>query len=63
MDFLRRLYENAMSNAERMTGAYEGDSEARWGILVAVLAAIVAGWAIHAALKGKNRGRNQDHDS
>jgi hypothetical protein len=60
MEFLRGLYENAMSNAERMTGAYEGDSEARWGLLIAVLAAVVAGFAIRAALKRKDHGRDND---
>ena len=53
MDFLKSLYDNAMANAERVTGGYASDPESRWGLLVAVLAAVAAGLAIRAFLKSR----------
>jgi len=55
MEWLQRIYENAMANMERRTGAYE-DPENQWGFLLAILGAIAVGFAINHMLKKKKRG-------
>jgi hypothetical protein len=60
MDWLKSIYDNAMSNSERMTGAYADSDEARFGILIAVLAAVAAGIALNAFLRGRRRDRDDD---
>ena len=64
MEWLQRIYENAMANMERHTGAYS-ESENQWGILLAILGAIAVGFAINHILKkrrGGGRGGNQGRD-
>jgi hypothetical protein len=37
MEWLKSIYDNAMSNAERMTGGYAASEESRFGLLIAIL--------------------------
>ena len=55
MEWLQRLYDNAMANMERQTGAF-ADSENNWGFLLAILAAIVLGIAINRFIKNRRGG-------
>jgi len=61
MEWLQNIYNNAMANMERQTGAFADSSENRWGFLVAVLAAIVVGIALNRFIKSR-RGGGQDRN-
>jgi hypothetical protein len=50
-----------MSNAERMTGGYAASEESRFGLLIAILAAVAAGIALNAFLRSR-RGQRRDDD-
>ncbi|HMB75945.1 MAG TPA: hypothetical protein VKN76_06070 [Kiloniellaceae bacterium] len=61
MEWLQNIYDNAMANMERHTGAYS-DSANQWGFLVAILAAVVVGIAINRYLKSRRGGGRDGND-
>jgi hypothetical protein len=61
MEWLKSIYDNALSNAERMTGGYAESDESRFGLLIAILAAVAAGIALNAFLRSR-RGQRRDDD-
>ncbi|MEM7171389.1 MAG: hypothetical protein AAF530_14550 [Pseudomonadota bacterium] len=59
-DWLNQIYENAMANMDRRVGSY-GDSEVQWGIILSILAAVLAGWAILSLMR-KGSSKNKDEE-
>ena len=59
MEWLQRIYENAMSNMDRRVGAFE-DPANQWGMIIAILGAIGAAFAVHYMLRKNKRDKDQD---
>lgn len=58
MDSLTSIFDNAMNNMNRITSGY-ADSDTQWGYILAILGAVVVGWAVISFMR-KNNTRNDD---